>query len=406
MNRSSLVTALALSFAMIPSSAFAIDGMRLIGITGNQGNAADETLYEIDTTAHTISPIIKLPFIPDTDAIAFNPFNGLLYRTSGSTSYSNNPTSNGYRDNYFMQTVDVVGGTLDQAAVFNANSEQFGLPGPRPSWVVPAERRTDAQNTDAFQIQGPNEYHSIRDFTWSSSDCAFFGADEDGIYRLSLDGDSTKVGAPGGQPKGITFATIDGARSLYLSDRDSPELWKIDPATGEHLGAAVMVKHPTTPGAFVAGLLSIVAIPDQELLYGILNVPGSPNARQLITIDPVTGDSSTVMALNTYMADLAIVYDTPAIGDLDADGFIGRADAARFASVFGLQSNLTSSIGDLNCDGKTSLDDLAILQSKLGSVASPEVAAAVPEPSTLSAALLGVLMVAAKRCARGRQPTA
>src|SRR3712207_8686858 len=51
--------------------------------------------------------LVKLPFVPDGDAIAFYPTNGLLYRTSGSTSYRDHPGRIGFQDNHFMQTVNV-----------------------------------------------------------------------------------------------------------------------------------------------------------------------------------------------------------------------------------------------------------------------------------------------------------
>ena len=67
-------------------------------------------------------------------------------------SYSNNPLSIGYRDNQYMETVDVFSDTLAKTAVFNSNSEKFGLPAPRPNWLLPAERRTDAQTSSAFRV--------------------------------------------------------------------------------------------------------------------------------------------------------------------------------------------------------------------------------------------------------------
>ena len=210
---------------------------RLIGITGNQGPGGpnpdpnDERLYEINLTNFSLSPIIKMPWVPDTDSIAFNPDNGLLYGASGADSYSNNPTSNGYRDNQYMQTIAINSAGLEQAAIFNANSEgnqngTFGLAAPRPDWVLPAECRTDAQTGGEFRVRGPDEYHALRDFTWSSTEDLFYGADETGLYRVTPGGDSTFVAGPvgGGQYKGITFFNVNNQRRLLVSDRDGGEL--------------------------------------------------------------------------------------------------------------------------------------------------------------------------------------
>ena len=91
---------------------------RLVGITGNLGIPNDETLYEFDLTDYLPTELGPLTSIPDEDAIAFNPDTGLLHHLSGDESYSNNPFSNGYRDNQYMETVDVLSGTLAKTAIF------------------------------------------------------------------------------------------------------------------------------------------------------------------------------------------------------------------------------------------------------------------------------------------------
>ena len=72
---------------LLVSTATALAQPRLIGITGNQGdsvpNPANERLYEINLTDFSLTPLVSLPWVPDTDSIAFNPDNGLLYRLSG-----------------------------------------------------------------------------------------------------------------------------------------------------------------------------------------------------------------------------------------------------------------------------------------------------------------------------------
>jgi hypothetical protein len=179
--------------------------IRLIGITGKQNTSEDgvdpndDKLFEINITNAAVTPLEKLAFVPDTTAIGFNPQDGLLYRTAGASAYRNDPARIGFNDNHFMQTVDVYDPEFPQVGVFNANPQgdgtfgPYGLPAPRPTWLLPAERRTNDQTDGSFRQDGPNEYHAMRDFTWSSSENLFYGADENGIFKLTPSGESTKL---------------------------------------------------------------------------------------------------------------------------------------------------------------------------------------------------------------------
>src|SRR3954451_7395607 len=110
--------------------------VKLYGITGNQQNASfpDETLFQIDYTTQpgtlTLTNLKKLPYVPDTDAIGYNPETGLLHHVSGASSYRNNPAQVGYRDDQFMETVDVRSANLTEVGIFNANYD--GEPGHGP----------------------------------------------------------------------------------------------------------------------------------------------------------------------------------------------------------------------------------------------------------------------------------
>jgi autotransporter-associated beta strand protein len=317
--------------------------IRLIGITGNKNTGPpdnpphpdDEKLFEINLTNFTATPLEKLPFVPDTDAIGFNPEDGLLYRVSGSESYRNDPTRVGYNDNQAMQTVDVYTPGFPQTWVFNANPQgdagfgPYGEPAPRPNFILPAERRTDAQTDPSFRQVGPNEYAAMRDLTWSSTEHLFYGADGRGIFRLTADGESTFVGSPGVgiEPKGISFFSINGERRLLLTDKDGPELRTIDPMTGQVVGDPVVLVNEGLQA--LSGVVSIAEHPDGSTLYGIANVrdaQGDPIARELIRIDPITGITTSLGFPNTgegFLADLAFVYieePTTHTWNVNADG--------------------------------------------------------------------------------------
>ena len=60
---------------------------------------------------------------------------------------------------------------------------------------------------------------------------------------------------------------------------------------------------------------------------------------------------------------------TPAAGDANGDGITDRADITRLLNDFGTATGSNRFLGDLTSDRKTTLDDLAVLQANLGSVA-------------------------------------
>ncbi|MEX2137813.1 MAG: PEP-CTERM sorting domain-containing protein [Pirellulales bacterium] len=333
MIRSFLVTLAMLLVATSSTRLLAVPmEIRLIGITGKQSTGEsgvspdDDKLFEINLTNAAVTPLIKLPFVPDSTAIGFNPENGLLYRTAGSEAYRNQPNRIAFNDNQFMQTVDVYTPGFPQVGIFNSNAPgdtgfgPYGLPAPRPNFVLPAERRTDDQTDPMFRQNGPNEYHALRDLTWSSSEHLFYGADERGIYRLTPEGESTFVGHPGGlEPKGITFFNINGQRRLLLSERDGPTLSTIDPMTGLIVGDPVVLVDELLSA--LTGVLSLVEHPDGTTLYGITK---KPDHRELIRIDPVTGNTTMVGILDppgdAEFADLAFVFkEAPVIHTWNVD---------------------------------------------------------------------------------------
>ena len=278
----------------------------------------------------TIHQSITLPHVPDTDAIGFNPEDGMLYRVSGSSSYRNDPLRIGYHDNQFMEKINVQSPDLTQTGIFNANYEgendrgtptgPYGLPAPFPTWLDPDHRRTD-EETDPilYNVQGPDEYHAMRDLTWDATRHLFIGTEERGLYTMTADGTSKFLNDPGirtGGPKGITFFTVDGVRKLLVTERDGSTLWFVDPETGIPTDdTPVSLVDPS--GNPIPGVLSLVESPDGKTLLGIgRTAPEDPNddpdpyARQLLIIDPVTGQTSSLGFFGVHMADLAFVIQT------------------------------------------------------------------------------------------------
>ncbi|RIK74617.1 MAG: hypothetical protein DCC68_22730 [Planctomycetota bacterium] len=125
---------------------------------------------------------------------------------------------------------------------------------------------------------------------------------------------------------------------------------------------------------------------------------------------PPPGELGDFISANMVAANLA-----PEPGDLNEDGAVDRSDVARWISSFG-QSGEGPLRGDVDGDGFVALRDLAILQSRLseGIALARDVpppgaigaAAAVPEPSSLACAAIGLMALAplARRFLRSRRP--
>ena len=330
-----------------------------------------------------------------------------------------------------MQTIAINSPGLAQAGIFNANAEgnqigNFGLEAPRPSWVLPAERRTNAQTSGEFRVRGPNEYHGLRDFTWSDTENLFYGADEAGLFRLTADGQSTKVAAPAGgaQYKGITFFDVNNERMLLASDRDGPELYTLNPETGEQVGAPVTILDPNVPIVGIAGVLSLVEHPNGDELWGI-GKGATAFTRTLIRIDPLTGETDLLKQLDVHLADLAWVF--PVVGpvtptwNVDADGnwsvatnwtggvpsgagvsasFLGVITAARTVTVDGPRT-----VGNLTFDNTNSYTIAGPGPLTLDDGGTPTISV-LNGSHTISSPLRSLPTTPWKKPARARSPSA
>src|SRR5436190_19297731 len=199
-------------------------GWKLVGITGQQQNSdatayPDHTLFDLDTFFTDpgfgyANRMFTVTWVNDTLCIGYCPTNGLLYHMAGSESYRNDPKRTGfdqggpvipgvgYQDSQYMETIDLQ--TRAYHAIFNADPcpnpdpslPCFGLPAPRPSWVLPTERRNSTQTGGEYSARGTNEYDAMRGISWSSDKNAFYGSDEQGILKITPDGDSQFISRP------------------------------------------------------------------------------------------------------------------------------------------------------------------------------------------------------------------
>ena len=325
-------------------------GWRLVGITGQQGDETpdtqggflypDHTLYEINVTTAAITKLRKLTFVNDTQAIGYSPATGLLYHSAGSESYSSNParaghdqggpdiSGVGYQDSQYLESINLTTGVT--TAIFNADPPpnpdpllpSFGLPGPRPNWVLPVARRDSTQTDDSFKERGPNEYHAARGMAWSASKGLFYIADEQGIFKLTLGGDCTFLARPAfpsdgssDNAKGIAFVTVGAVSKLFVGHRNgvgiNGNLIEIDPESGDVLGEVALTYPPGggDPVDQFGGLLGIAQHPVTGVLYGIRKT-SDHFARELVTINPVTGATTLVGNMGMHIAGMTFVPTT------------------------------------------------------------------------------------------------
>ena len=303
-----------------------VQDVKLVGVSSGGTAANEQTLFNITYTtganpSATATAILQLPNVPDRDAIGFNDASGLLYHASGASSTSNDPANPNYRDNHYLETVDVVAGTNALNTIYNANAQQFGRPGPFPSFVLPSTRRTDAQTgSDVRDARGPNEYESLRDFVWSEKDNVFYAVDYQGVFKISPTGTSTFVGDPfiaSGGMSGVAIYNVEGQIKLLVTDAEGGNLYTMDPATGQPIGDPIVLTD--TDGSFVPGVSSLVAHPSGTGLFGIANDPANPTdptKRYLAEINPATGVVTKIGTLNAPITDLAFVYRRPSAANV------------------------------------------------------------------------------------------
>ncbi|MDZ4783263.1 MAG: PEP-CTERM sorting domain-containing protein [Planctomycetia bacterium] len=428
LHKTLMLAAVAIAATAIASPADA--QVRLIGMSGNQ-NASQtttphqEAFWDINIGDASSIEVGRALFSPDSQALGFNPVSGLLHRTGGGDAYSNNPqrmdsTSGlligGYADDHYMETFDPAvltpGSQVPPStAIYNANGPnlpadpllaRFGLPAPRPSWVLPVEPRTSAQTDASFRQTGENEMHAIRGLAWSASQSLFFVTSEEGIYTMTADGESDFLGAPRadfGDAKGLVILDIEGQERMFVGTKEQTgsdpfagsELIEVDMTTGLEINS-VLLRDPVLPDTLGAtGILGMSVHPETGVLYAVSRGESTsdPYARELITIDPLTGNTTLIGLIGVNISSIAftfpVVVDPDQEGDTNGDGAVTIEDLNNVRNNFG-GAGLGDTVG--SDDGQVTIEDLNNVRNNFG--AGVAGANAVPEPSTALLALCGL----------------
>ena len=339
-----------LALLLVPGVILAQD-WKLIGITGAQTDPGvdtngafvypDRTLFQINPSNAAITKLFQPTFVDAGHVIGFCPTNGLVYHSAGAEALFNNPSSvghhqgqpdivgTGYQDSQYLETIDLASHAL--TAVYNAdpcpNPDSslpcFGLSAPRPSWVLPLARRDSTQTDSSYRNPptglGTNEYREVRGMAWSTNKNLFYIADQYGIFKLTPNGDCTFLSRPAFQvdgnnsaSKAIAFVTVTNVTKLLVGHKDGVDtngwLMEIDAETGAVLGDLALT-YPPGGGAPVdefGGLLGLAQHPVTGVLYGIRKTD-DPFARELVTINPVTGATALVGNLGMHITSMTFV---------------------------------------------------------------------------------------------------
>lgn len=343
----------------------------LYGMTGNQGND-DQTSFP-DATLFTInvddasSALVKTLTgqgppedggIGDSHIITFNPNQpNLLYHFAGGESWTDDSSRvGGFRDHHYLESFDLT--TEDVTPIFNANPAPspddfpaFGLPAPIPSFILPEEQRLEDDPGD--RERGENEYHSYRGITWSDEEGVWYASDELGFFRVSPAGDPEFIGQPLDEPrdmKGIVFYESDAGTQLLATTKKTASLWSIDTQNGEALDDPIELQPPEgSPfDDTFDGVLGMAQHPDTGVLYGIRRIADDDVdgqfERELITIDPTSGDTTLVGSLGLHFTSLVFV-SSGEIGDFNGNGLLDAADIDELTANLGGASKY-----DLNGD--------------------------------------------------------
>jgi hypothetical protein len=337
------------------------DPWRLVGITGQKADETpdgqggfvypDNTMFEINHYSGLVNKLFRATWTPDSHSIGYCPTNDLVYHTGGSQAYRDDPSRTGheqggpdipglaFQDNQYMENINLL--TQTATGVYNCNPcpnpdttwplPCFGLVAPIPSWVLPQYRRstTDPDHLSSTnRIRGTNEPSAIRGMAWSTNKNLFYITDGEGIFKMTATGDCTFLARPAftnaevignvDADKAIAFVSVGGVTKLWVGHKEggvNGYIMQVDPESGENLGELLLNYPPggADPANEFGGLVGLAQHPVTGVIYGIRSISDSDFAlhRELVTIDPATGNTKLVGNMNMHIASMTFVPSKP-----------------------------------------------------------------------------------------------
>jgi hypothetical protein len=244
----------------------------LYGVTGD-GASVPETLYKLDQTNATSTPVSSLGNGNDGEVIAYNPVDGQMYHWSG--------TGFGAGADQVMERIDL--GSL--------NVTNITLSGDVPT----------------------NEMWAA---TFDSGNGSFLAISGGGAYSITTTGVVTFLGSTTSM-RGLAFvgSTLYGLEHFDTFDSDSElDLFTVDPTDGSVLTNT----NVSLAGVDLNGFSNGMAFdPVSGKLFAV--VQGTPGGRRLISIDPGTAVATSIGVLSDNIASIAFgpePISLPAAGPL------------------------------------------------------------------------------------------
>lgn len=255
--------------------------------------------------------------------------------------------------------------------------------------------------TGSFELEGDERREEVRVFSVSMPDVAPVYAQEPGFSALPESGlaPGSRLGFdlagplefwPGGGPVHFVPAASEALRIKVGPQQvdlrgDSPGTAGYDFAQVNAQGA--LHRHPTY--LLGEGDVEPGAAPPQPGLYAASlalrsSDPAIAPAAPLWLVFDYQASATAGPAALEWLNDYRVLGLTP--GDAQGDGRVDLADFAVLKRHFGLPGARRE--GDFNGDRFVDLADFSLLKQNFGTVAP---AAAVPEPSAVALALLGLL---------------
>jgi outer membrane protein assembly factor BamB len=263
----------------------------LYGVTGDGSNNVDspppnaESLFTLSTADASATFVTALGNGDDGEVIAFNPNDGQIYHLSGRGDVI--PDLN----------VDVIFEKINPTTLVVTPILYTGFRGNDPLFAEEAIAITFKASTGNFLVADLNRF----------------------FYSLTPTGIVTELGELDHVSKGLAFvgSTLFSIENLFVDMiAGDTHLIEIDPTDGSTISSVVV-----TSGFTIARANGLATNPETNELFGILGGSGFPGERHLVTIDPATGDATSIGTLSENFA--GITFQTEAVPEPTTFALLG-----------------------------------------------------------------------------------
>jgi hypothetical protein len=219
--------------------------------------------------------------------------------------------------------------------------------------------------------------------------------------RMEL-GNGLSLGQAGLVNNGTLHIGVDGVPAQAFVDRfASNDEARLEVAVGGSVPGTELSHLIVTGGtAQVDGILAPTLIdvggslfaPEADDVFTIITAPGGVVGTFDSLVQPLGLPTGLLFEVAYSANSVSLFMGSTYEADFDRDGDVDNADYSIWKSAFG-----DNNYGDANGDFLTDAADYTVWRNQLGSGVIVAMASAVPEPGTISLALLGVLALRGRR---------